>query len=72
MNEIGTKMSLNLESVDKLNETFLTLNSSNYESVVEAAKVVYLLNPAQNQRKALDLLTNVNSFKSNLHVRFQV
>lgn len=49
-----------VETVEVLNERFLKDNSTNYSCMVEAAKVVYDLNPTGNQQKALDMITNID------------
>lgn len=67
-----------VEAVEALNEKFLKSNAANFSCLVEAAKVVYELNPSTNQKKALDMFTNVDpkSFKEGSfniqvkHVRF--
>ncbi len=68
LSELSTNTGFNLGSVDKLNEKFLAQNHSSYESLIEGAKVVYLLNPDQNQTKALDIVTNVQNSKLNIQV----
>jgi tetratricopeptide (TPR) repeat protein len=70
---IETELFENLkgDSVESLNEKFLTLNSSNYLCVIEAAKVMYLLNPATNQMKALDMITDLD-FKKYTHATLRL
>lgn len=51
------------DSVESLNDKFLAVNSSNYLCVIESAKVMYLLNPATNQKKALDMITDLDPKK---------
>jgi hypothetical protein len=47
-------------NVEQLNSSFLKSKPNSYESVVEAAKIVYDLDPTETgSKKALDLLTNV-------------
>lgn len=47
-------------NVEQLNNSFLKSKPNSYESVVEAAKIVYDLDPTETgSKKALDLLTNV-------------
>jgi hypothetical protein len=48
-------------SVEELNETFLKQNIQNYECSIEAAKLIYDLNPSANQKRALDLLNDTNN-----------
>lgn len=52
-----------LESIEKLNNEFLKLNSNNYECVVEVSKLIYDLNPSSNQKKATELLTDLSGNK---------
>lgn len=51
----------NIDSVEHLNENFLKTNSNSYECVIEACKLIYDLDSAQNPNKALDLLMNLKS-----------
>jgi predicted P-loop ATPase/GTPase len=59
-----------IDSIESYNENFLKANSKQYERVIEVAKLTYDLNPAQNQKKALDLLTNIKdkNYSINLEV----
>jgi len=50
-------------TVEALNEAFLIKNSSNYACLVESVKVMYQLDVANNQKKALDMLTEMNTEK---------
>lgn len=49
--------------VSALNEDFLKKNGSNYECVIEAAKIIYDLKPGDEsaRKQSIDLLTNLNS-----------
>ena len=49
--------------VSALNEDFLKKNGSNYECVMEAAKIIYDLKPGDEsaRKQSIDLLTNLNS-----------
>lgn len=49
------------ESVEQLNENFLKENANNYFCVIEAAKLIYNLNPDTNQKRALDLVTDLTN-----------
>lgn len=49
-----------VQTVEAMNEAFLKANSANYSCMIEAAKVVYDLNPSANQKKALDIITNID------------
>jgi hypothetical protein len=59
-----------IDSIESYNENFLKAHSKQYERVIEVAKLTYDLNPAQNQKKALDLLTNIKdkNYSINLEV----
>ncbi len=50
-------------SVESLNEAFLKEHSSNYVCLVEGVKVMYQLDTANNQKKALDILTEMDTKK---------
>lgn len=50
-------------SVERLNEEFLKTNQSNFECLLEASKILYDLNPANNQNKALSILKNISKEK---------
>lgn len=52
-----------VESVQAINEKFLKSNSSNYLCIIEAAKVIYELNPSVNQKKALEMVTSLDDKK---------
>lgn len=60
-------------NVESLNETFLKEASpDSYESVIEACKLIYDLDPSENgSKKALDLLTDIKnkSYSISLKVR---
>jgi hypothetical protein len=56
------------KTVEQLNESFLKENSKSYESVIEAAKLIYTLNPESNQKKALELLNNISNYSLTLNV----
>jgi hypothetical protein len=58
------------KTVEQLNESFLKENSKSYESVIEAAKLIYTLNPELNQKKALELLNNISNYSLTLNVGF--
>ena len=52
-----------IKSVEELNKKFFTEHSSNYLCVIEAAKLIYDLNPSSNQKQALELITNLDTTK---------
>ncbi|RNA23874.1 N-alpha-acetyltransferase auxiliary subunit [Brachionus plicatilis] len=54
------------QSVEKLNENFLSVNQNNFESLIVGSKILYDLNPNENQQKALDLFKNIS--KENLSI----
>lgn len=54
------------QSVEKLNENFLSVNQDNFESLIVGSKILYDLNPNENQQKALDLFKNIS--KENVSV----
>lgn len=62
------------QSVEEYNNQFLKANSNSYDCVIEAAKLMYQLNPETNQSKALTLLTDIanKSFKVTLKVKFKI
>ena len=50
------------DSVEQINENFLKENITNYVSAVESAKLIFDLNPASNQKRALDLITDLSKY----------
>jgi hypothetical protein len=58
------------QSVEEYNSQFIKSKSNNYDSVIEAAKLMYQINPETTQSKALNLLTDISnkSFKVTLKV----
>lgn len=50
-------------SVEKLNEKFLNANQANFECLLEGSKILYDLNPENNQNKALAILKNITKEK---------
>jgi peptide alpha-N-acetyltransferase len=59
----------NAENVAEINESFLKQNSTSYECCVEVAKVIYDLNPTVNQKRALDLVTDIDSKQSSIPLK---
>lgn len=60
--ELNALTESNSQTVEQLNDSFLKENSETYESVIEVAKLTYDLNPETNQKKSLELLTNISNF----------
>ena len=56
-------------NVEEINETFLKANATNYECCIEAAKLVYDLNPVANQKRALDLLMDLSNKQSPISIK---
>ena len=50
-------------SVEQANESFLKANVRDYKCAVEAAKLIYELNPSQNKKRALELITDISAEK---------
>jgi hypothetical protein len=50
----------NGKAIEELNEEFLKNNSNQLEALVEGSKVVYLLNQAVNQKRAINLATSLD------------
>ena len=66
-----------VDSVEEYNEIFLKESSRNYSCVLEAAKIIYDVNPTANQMRALELSTNVSQENYdqgtlNLNVNFKI
>lgn len=49
-----------IETAEALNERFLKANSSDYMCTIEAVKIDYLLSPSTKQKKALDMLIDID------------
>ena len=56
-------------NVEDINETFLKEHTSSYECCVEAAKLIYDLNPTANQKRALDLLTDLSNKQNSINIK---
>ena len=50
----------NQKPIEVLNEEFLKENSTQLESLIECAKVMYLLDPISNQNRAINLVTSLS------------
>jgi hypothetical protein len=48
------------QNIEELNEIFLKENSLKLESLIEGAKVLYLLDPISNQKRSISLATNLD------------
>ncbi len=56
-------------NVEEINEAFLNENKLSYECCVEAAKLIYDLNPTVNQKRALDLLTDLSNKQDSITIK---
>ena len=48
------------QNIEEFNEIFLKENSLKLESLIEGAKVLYLLDPISNQKRSINLATNLD------------
>ena len=48
------------QNIEELNELFLKENSLKLESLIEGAKVLYLMDPISNQKRSISLATNLD------------
>ena len=48
------------QNIEELNELFLKENSLKPESLIEGAKVLYLMDPISNQKRSISLATNLD------------
>lgn len=69
---LAKRNELNIDSVDKLNESFVKKNSSSYESVIEAAKIWHDLDAEKNKDKIVELLLSVDKLKPSVKVIFKI
>jgi hypothetical protein len=47
-------------NIEELNEIFLKGNSLKLDSLIEGAKVLYLFDPISNQKRSINLATNLD------------
>ena len=59
----------NAVNVEAINESFLKANEANYECCIEVAKLIYDLNPTVNQKRALDLLMDLNNKQGSITIK---
>ena len=69
MSSLISDAKANSANVAEINESFLRANMSNYECCIEAAKLIYDLDPTANQKKALDLLMDLGKKQNSITLK---